>query len=57
MAKADEIWKLEVLGTLASDENIKASVQKDIQKIASTCTLEELLWIDAYINEHYVNKT
>ena len=52
--KADEIWKLEVLATLAKDEDVKVTVQQAIKKIASTCTMSELMLIDTYINETYV---
>lgn len=56
-AKADEIWKLEILATLAKDEDVKATAQQAIEKIASTCTMSELLLIDAYINETYVKQS
>jgi hypothetical protein len=51
--KADEIWKLEVLATLAKDESVKATAQQAIEKITATCNMSELLLIDAYINETY----
>lgn len=54
---AEEIWKLEVLATLAKEDSVKESVEKDIARIASNCTLEELLWIDAYITEQYASRT
>jgi hypothetical protein len=54
--KADEIWKLEVLATLAKDEEVKATAQQAIKKIASTCTMSELVLIDTYINETYVKQ-
>ena len=55
--KADEIWKLEVLATLAKDEDVKVTAQQAIQKIAATCNMSELLLIDAYINETYVKQS
>lgn len=54
--KADEIWKLQIVATLAKDEDVKATVEQEIKKIASTCTMSELLLIDAYINETYVKQ-
>lgn len=54
--KADEIWKLQIVATLAKDEDVKATVEQEIEKIASTCTMSELLLIDAYINETYVKQ-
>lgn len=54
--KADEIWKLEVLATLAKDEDVRVTAQQAIKKIASTCTMSELVLIDTYINETYVKQ-
>ena len=55
--RAEEIWKLETLATLAKDKEVKAQVEKDIQRIASKCSLEELYLIDEYITEKYVSST
>ena len=54
--KADEIWKLQMIATFARDEDVKATVEQKIKKIASTCTMSELLLIDAYIYETYVKQ-
>ncbi len=50
--KADKVWKLEMLATM-SDEKTKATLENEIKKIMSTCSLEELLLIDEYIIEKH----
>ena len=56
-SKADEIWKLEMLATLAKDSEVKNTAEREIARIASTCTLEQLLLIDEYLMEQYGAKT
>lgn len=55
--KADEIWKLELLATLAKEPSVKAQIEKDIARIASTCKPYELFLIDEYLNEQYGEKS
>ena len=45
-----------MIATFARDEDVKATVEQKIKKIASTCTMSELLLIDAYIYETYVKQ-
>ena len=55
--KAKEVWKLELQATLIADENIKRQLENQMKKIISNCSLEELVLIDAYINEQFVQKS
>ena len=55
--KADKIWKLETLATLAKDPDVKAQIERNIYKIASRCSIEELYLIDTYLTEKYGNRT
>ena len=55
--KAKEVWKLELQATLIADENIKRQLENQMKKIISNCSLEELVLIDEYINEQFVQKS
>ncbi len=55
--KAEEIWKLEMLAVLAKEPSVKAQIENDIAKIASTCKPYELLLIDEYLHEQYGTPT
>ena len=55
--KADEIWKLEMLAVLAKEPSVKAQIERDIAKIASTCNPYELFLIDEYLHEQYGTPT
>lgn len=54
--KAEEIWKLEMLGVLAKDKEVKIQIEREIETLCRDCSFQEMLVIDAYLTDKYGDK-
>ena len=55
--KAEDIWLLETLIKVSTDNDVKSTAMMEVTKIASQCTDEELYLIDMYLTDKYGRAT
>ena len=55
--KAEDIWFLEMLTKMSSNEETRAKAMTEMMKITSECSDEELYLIDAYLTSKYGTPT